>query len=80
VHALGTLGFDHLPARGDAGSARSLLSESSLDPGRDHPGLAWTRAGRVFYNALGYFDGIWEDPGIRKLMLEAMLWLTGQDR
>ena len=42
--------------------------------------LAWTRsygAGRVFYSALGHFDSTWKDPGIRRMLLQAMLWLTG---
>jgi len=58
------------------------MSAPGINPGATEFPLAWTRnygAGRVFYNALGHFDSTWEDPGIRKMMLEAMLWLTGQD-
>jgi type 1 glutamine amidotransferase len=59
------------------------MNAPGMNPGAKAFPLAWTKsygAGRVFYNALGHFDSTWEDPGIRKMMLEAMLWLTGQDR
>ena len=59
------------------------MSAPGINPGATAFPLAWTRsygAGRVFYNALGHFDGSWTDPGMRKMMLEAMLWLTRQDR
>lgn len=59
------------------------MSAPGINPGATGFPLAWARdygAGRVFYNALGHFDSTWEDPGIRKMMLQAMLWLTGQDR
>jgi hypothetical protein len=58
------------------------MSAPGINPGATTFPLAWTRnygAGRVFYNALGHFDSTWADPGIRKMMLRAMLWLTGQD-
>jgi uncharacterized protein len=59
------------------------MSAPGINPGASEFPLAWTRnygAGRVFYNALGHFDSTWTDPGIRKMMLQAMLWLTRQDR
>jgi uncharacterized protein (TIGR03437 family) len=43
--------------------------------------LAWCRQygnGRVFYTALGHFESTWLDERFQKLMLQAMLWLTGQ--
>jgi type 1 glutamine amidotransferase len=58
------------------------MSAPGINPGATQFPLAWTQtygAGRVFYNALGHFDSTWTDPGIRKMMLQAMLWLTGQD-
>jgi type 1 glutamine amidotransferase len=65
----------------DTGSVN--MGAPGINPGTREFPLAWTRsygAGRVFYNALGHFDGTWTDPGIRRMMLQAMLWLTGQDR
>jgi type 1 glutamine amidotransferase len=59
------------------------MSAPGINPGATEFPLAWTQSygkGRVFYNALGHFDSTWTDPGIRKMMLQAMLWLTGQDR
>lgn len=57
------------------------MGADGVNPGtRDFP-LVWIRrygAGRVFYNALGHFDSTWTDPGIRQMMLQGMLWLTGQ--
>jgi hypothetical protein len=58
------------------------MSAPGINPGAREFPLAWTQqygAGRVFYNALGHFDSTWTDPGIRNMMLQAMLWLTGQD-
>lgn len=43
--------------------------------------LAWVQpygSGRVFYTALGHFDETWRDERFRTMMLNAMLWLTGQ--
>ena len=57
------------------------MSAPGINPGATEFPLAWTQSygsGRVFYNALGHFDTTWTDPGIRKMMLQAMLWLTGQ--
>jgi uncharacterized protein (TIGR03437 family) len=42
--------------------------------------LAWTRLhgqGRVFYTALGHFDETWRDPRFQTMMLNALLWATG---
>ena len=42
--------------------------------------LAWTRpygAGRVFYTALGHFDDTWRDVRFQTMMLNALLWVTG---
>jgi len=57
------------------------MSARDVNPGTQDFPLAWIRrygSGRVFYNALGHFDSTWTDPGIRQMMLQAMLWLTGQ--
>ncbi|MEJ7605024.1 MAG: ThuA domain-containing protein [Bryobacteraceae bacterium] len=43
--------------------------------------LAWIRAfgeGRVFYTAFGHFEETWRDRRFQTMLLEAMLWLTGQ--
>ena len=64
----------------DTGSVN--MGAPGVNPGAREFPLAWTEsygAGRVFYNALGHFDSTWTDPGIRKMMLQAMLWLTRQD-
>jgi uncharacterized protein len=57
------------------------MGADGVNPGTQDFPLAWIRrygAGRVFYNALGHFDSTWTDPGIRQMMLQSMLWLTGQ--
>ena len=57
------------------------MGADGVNPGTQDFPLAWIRrfgAGRVFYNALGHFDSTWADPGIRQMMLQSMLWLTGQ--
>lgn len=47
--------------------------------------LAWAREygkGRVFYSAFGHTEESWADPGIRKMLVEALRWmlrLTGGD-
>jgi uncharacterized protein len=49
--------------------------------GTDFP-LAWTReygSGRVFYTALGHFDETWLDPRMQTMLLNAILWLAGED-
>lgn len=43
--------------------------------------LAWCRnfgLGRVFYTALGHFDGTWTDPRFQKMIEGALLWITQQ--
>ncbi|MCU1335707.1 MAG: trehalose utilization [Bryobacterales bacterium] len=57
------------------------MSAPGVNPGTQDFPLVWIRqygAGRVFYNALGHFDSTWTDPGVRQMMLQGMLWLTGQ--
>ncbi|HYP09792.1 MAG TPA: ThuA domain-containing protein [Bryobacteraceae bacterium] len=52
----------------------------TLDINGDYP-LAWTRlygSGRVFYSALGHFDSTWQDPRFKKMLEEAVLWITWQ--
>jgi uncharacterized protein (TIGR03437 family) len=44
--------------------------------------LAWIRPygnGRVFYTALGHFDGTWLDPRFQTMFLNALLWITAQN-
>lgn len=64
------------------------LDTSSVDlraPGtnpdtQDFP-LAWCRQygeGRVFYTALGHFESTWRDERFQQMLLQALLWLTGQ--
>jgi len=43
--------------------------------------LAWIRPygnGRVFYTALGHFDGTWLDARFQMMLSNALLWITGQ--
>ena len=43
--------------------------------------LAWCHsygAGRVFYTALGHPESTWRDARFQSMMLNALLWLTGQ--
>jgi type 1 glutamine amidotransferase len=43
--------------------------------------LTWARnygLGRVFYTALGHFDGTWTDERFQKILEGALLWLTGE--
>ena len=43
--------------------------------------LAWVREygkGRVFYSAFGHTEESWSDPGIRKMLVEAMRWALRQ--
>jgi type 1 glutamine amidotransferase len=58
--------------------ASILLSApaGSLDLEGDLP-LAWTKSygsGRVYYNSLGHFDEIWEDPSFRTQILAGLHW------
>ncbi len=57
------------------------LTAPGVNPGTEDFPLAWCRTygrGRVFYTALGHFDSTWLDPRFQQMMLQAMLWLTGQ--
>ena len=57
------------------------LTAPGVNPATEDFPLAWGRsygAGRVFYTALGHFDSTWLDPRFQQMMLQAMLWLTGQ--
>lgn len=43
--------------------------------------LAWSRLygkGRVFYTALGHLESTWRDERFQRMLLNALLWLTGQ--
>jgi len=42
--------------------------------------LAWVRQygkGRVFVNALGHFNDVWDMPGMQKTWLEGVKWAMG---
>jgi type 1 glutamine amidotransferase len=42
--------------------------------------LAWWRKygeGRVFYTALGHFEDTWRDARFQKMIVNALLWMTG---
>jgi len=59
-------------------TANILLSAApgSLDLEGDLP-LAWTKAygsGRIYYNSLGHFDELWEDPSFRTQILAGLRW------
>ena len=59
-------------------AAHILLSAppGSLDLEGDLP-LAWTKAhgaGRVYYNALGHFDAIWDDPAFQQQIRAGLRW------
>jgi type 1 glutamine amidotransferase len=64
-------------------AAHVLLSAppGSLDLDGDLP-LAWTKthgAGRVYYNALGHFDAIWDDPAFQQQIRAGLRWAAGLD-
>ena len=64
-------------------AAHILLSapSGSLDLDGDLP-LAWTRthgAGRVYYNALGHFDAIWDEPAFRQQIRAGLRWAARLD-
>jgi type 1 glutamine amidotransferase len=62
-------------------TASISLTADGVNPGTTDFPLAWTRvhgSGRVFYTALGHFDGTWTDERFQRMMLNAMLWLTRQ--
>lgn len=57
------------------------MKARGINPGATEFPLVWVRPygkGRVFYSALGHFDEVWDMPGIRGMLLEGMLWITGQ--
>lgn len=63
------------------------LDTSSVDLGA--PGvnastfpLAWTKgygSGRVFYTALGHFEGTWQNSNFQRLLENAMRWFLGSE-
>lgn len=60
----------------DAASILLSAPPGSLDLEGDLP-LAWTKtygSGRVYYNALGHFDAIWDDPSFRTQILSGLRW------
>jgi type 1 glutamine amidotransferase len=55
------------------------LNAASVGASGDYP-LVWCKAygaGRVYYNALGHFDAIWNDPRFQVQLLNALLWTSG---
>jgi uncharacterized protein len=57
------------------------MKADGVNPNTDDFPLAWIRnygSGRVFYTALGHFDETWRDERFQKILLQAMLWMTGQ--
>lgn len=64
------------------------LDPASVDLGREGVNrqdgdfaLAWCREygkGRVFYTALGHLDETWRDERFQKMIVNALLWITGQ--
>lgn len=58
------------------------LSAPGVNPDTTDFPVTWRRCygqGRVFYTALGHFDDNWQDPRVRKMLLQAMLWLTSSN-
>ena len=56
------------------------LAHPRANPGTHDFPLAWSHPfgdGRVFYTALGHFRETWRDKRFQRMILEAMLWLTG---
>jgi type 1 glutamine amidotransferase len=65
------------------GDVHVLLSapSGSLDLEGDLP-LAWTKshgAGRVYYNALGHFDELWDAPDFREQLRAGLRWAARLD-
>ena len=57
------------------------LNAAGANQGTDDFPLAWCRNygdGRVFYTALGHFESTWRDARFQQMLLQALLWLTGQ--
>ena len=58
------------------------LSAPGTNPGTEDFPLAWCRRygeGRVFYTALGHFESTWRDERFQRMLLQALLWMTGQE-
>jgi type 1 glutamine amidotransferase len=56
------------------------LDPASVGTSGDFP-LSWCApygAGRSFYTALGHFDAVWRDARVRRHLLAAIRWATGQ--
>jgi uncharacterized protein (TIGR03437 family) len=57
------------------------LKAPGTNPDTEDFPLAWVHRygeGRVFYSALGHFDDVWDHAGVREMLLQGMLWMTGQ--
>ena len=57
------------------------LSVPGTNRGTEDFPLAWCQKygeGRVFYTALGHFESTWRDQTVQEMLLQALLWLTGQ--
>jgi type 1 glutamine amidotransferase len=57
------------------------MHADGVNPGTEDFPLAWIRQygnGRSFYSALGHFNEVWDHPGVRQMLLQGMLWMTGQ--
>ena len=57
------------------------IGAAGVNPGTDDFPLAWCLRygeGPVFYTALGHFESTWLDERFQRMLLEALLWLTGQ--
>jgi uncharacterized protein len=57
------------------------LSREGVHRGDGDFALAWGHEygkGRVFYTALGHLDETWRDERFRKMVVNALLWMTGQ--
>jgi len=56
------------------------LDAASVGSSGDYP-LAWCStygSGRVYYNALGHFEGTWQDVGFQQQLLGAIRWAAGR--
>lgn len=65
----------------DVASVLLSAEPGSLGLEGDLP-LAWTKphgAGRVYYNGLGHFDAIWDDPAFRAQVAGGLRWAAGLD-
>jgi uncharacterized protein len=44
-------------------------------------GIAWTRTygkGRVYYNALGHRQEVWDDPRFQTMVVEGLKWVMAR--